>query len=88
MIASEDAEVAVAPSTDASAANAVAGGPPAPKARRTRGGQIASLEQELKSALGTKVEVRQMANGRGKIVVHFANATEFDRLREVLCSKG
>jgi ParB family chromosome partitioning protein len=84
MIASEDAEVAVAPSTDASASNAISGGPPAPKARRTRSGQLASLEQELREALGTKVEIRQSSKGRGKIVIHFTSAQEFERLREQL----
>ncbi|MFO1062949.1 MAG: ParB/RepB/Spo0J family partition protein [Pirellulales bacterium] len=46
--------------------------------------QIASLEQELRKSLGTKIEIRQAARGRGKIVVHFANADEFDRIREML----
>jgi ParB family transcriptional regulator, chromosome partitioning protein len=51
---------------------------------RTRGGHNAVLEQELRTALGTKVEVRSTAAGRGKIVVHFANAAEFERLCEHL----
>jgi len=88
MIVSEEAEVpAVAQNGPTSATNTVVGSS-ATKARRTRGGQIASLEQELRAALGTKVEIRQTANGRGKIVVHFASSSEFDRLREVLHSRG
>jgi ParB family chromosome partitioning protein len=66
-------------------------GPPAsapkrPKASRgrSRGGQNAVLEQELRTALGTKVEVRSTAAGRGKIVIHFANVDEFERLHEHL----
>jgi ParB family chromosome partitioning protein len=49
--------------------------------KRTRRGQLASLEQELKAALGTKVQISQTAKGKGKIVIHFANHDEFDRLR-------
>jgi ParB family chromosome partitioning protein len=51
---------------------------------RSRGGQNAEVEQELRTALGTKVEVRSNAVGRGKIVVHFANPDEFERICEHL----
>jgi ParB family chromosome partitioning protein len=54
------------------------------KKPRTRTDQIASLEQEFRHALGTKVEIRASARGRGKITIHFANHDEFDRLREQL----
>lgn len=54
------------------------------KPARTRSSQIVSLEQELRSALGTKIEIRQTARGRGKIVIHFSSANEFDRLRDYL----
>jgi len=54
------------------------------KQPRTRTDQIASLEQEFRHALGTKVEIRASARGRGKITIHFANHDEFDRLREQL----
>jgi len=57
-------------------------GPGSPK--RTTSEQIASLEQEFRHALGTKVEIRASARGRGKIVIHFENHEEFDRLREQL----
>ncbi|HTU25981.1 MAG TPA: ParB/RepB/Spo0J family partition protein [Pirellulales bacterium] len=49
---------------------------------RGRSGNAAELEQELRSALGTKVEVKTTAGGHGKIVVHFADADEFERLRQ------
>ncbi len=52
-----------------------------PVPRRTRSRQIASLEQEFRAALGTKVQISQTAKGRGKIVIHFANHSEFDRIR-------
>jgi ParB family chromosome partitioning protein len=53
-----------------------------PRKRRTH---VGGLEQELRSALGTKVEIRQGAKGSGRIVVHFASAEEFERLRTWLC---
>ena len=43
--------------------------------------QVASLEQELRNLLGTKVEIRQTTSGRGRIVLHFKNPSEFERLR-------
>jgi ParB family chromosome partitioning protein len=55
---------------------------PATAARRkSRSRQVASLEQEFKAALGTKVQISQTAKGKGKIVIHFANHDEFDRIR-------
>ncbi len=57
------------------------GGGPARRQRRNPDRQIASLEQELKSALGTKVKIKLGSRQRGQIVVHFANADEFERIR-------
>jgi ParB family chromosome partitioning protein len=53
-----------------------------PKSRRSSD-QVAALEQELRLALGTKVEIKQRAGGRGQIVVHFSSVDEFERLREM-----
>ncbi len=53
---------------------------PAARRARTRSEQVASLEQELRLALGTKIEISQTAKGRGKIVIHFDNAEEFERI--------
>lgn len=47
-------------------------------------GPVQSLEQELRMALGTKVEIKQSTKGRGKILVHFTSHEEFDRLRELI----
>lgn len=47
----------------------------------------AALEHDLRAALGTKVELKQRAGGRGQIVVHFASAEEFERLHGHLCGK-
>jgi ParB family transcriptional regulator, chromosome partitioning protein len=57
-------------------------GPGNPK--RTQSDQIASLEQEFRHALGCKVEIRASARGKGKIVIHFQDHEEFDRLRTQL----
>ena len=46
--------------------------------------QVVALEQELRMALGTKVEIRQTGRGRGRIVVHFTSHREFERVRDLL----
>jgi ParB family transcriptional regulator, chromosome partitioning protein len=51
---------------------------------RPRNEQVASLEQDLRSSLGTKVDLSQTAKGRGKITIHFASHEEFERLRQLL----
>ncbi len=47
---------------------------------------LGSLEQELRTALGTKVDIREAAKGSGRIVVHFKSHDEFERLRRILTS--
>jgi ParB family transcriptional regulator, chromosome partitioning protein len=56
----------------------VSGSPRAKK--KSKSDQVAALEQELRMAVGTKVEIRQTSRGRGRIVIHFADHDEFDRL--------
>jgi ParB family chromosome partitioning protein len=51
---------------------------------RPRNEQVASLEQELRSSLGTKVDLSQTAKGKGKITIHFNSHEEFERLRQML----
>lgn len=63
----------------------VGGDPPTPRKSRGTGEHNAALEQELRTALGTKVDIRQRASGRGQIVIHFASGEEFERLRNELC---
>lgn len=46
--------------------------------------QVDALQHQMKMALGTKVEIRKNARNKGKIVIHFANADEFDRLNHLL----
>jgi ParB family chromosome partitioning protein len=52
--------------------------------QKPRSEQLASLEQELRTALGTKVDLSQTAKGRGRITIHFKNQDEFARLRQLL----
>ena len=54
---------------------------PVPK---TRNEHLASLEQELRTALGTKVDLKQTAKGKGRITIHFGSHEQFDRLRQLL----
>jgi len=56
--------------------------------RRVKSEQLASLEQELRAAVGSKVEIQQSGRGRGKIVLHFTDHEEFDRLFEVLTNQA
>jgi ParB family chromosome partitioning protein len=51
---------------------------------RPRNEQIASLELELRTALGTKVDLSQTAKGKGKFTIHFGSHEEFARLRQIL----
>lgn len=48
--------------------------------------QIASLEQELRTSLGTRVDLTQTAKGKGKITIHFKSHEEFLRLQQTLIS--
>jgi len=54
------------------------------KSRREKSHQIESLQQEFKMALGTKVDINANKKGSGKIVVHFQNPREFERLRGLI----
>ncbi len=58
------------------------------KKPRRAGGHSAALEQELRTALGTKVDLKQKTSGRGQIVIHFSSPEEFDRLREHLSGRS
>lgn len=55
-----------------------------PSAKRTRSSHVDHLETELKMALGTKVQIKQGTREKGQIVVHFANASEFERLKNLI----
>jgi ParB family chromosome partitioning protein len=55
---------------------------------RPRNEQIAALEQELRTSLGTKVDLSQSAKGKGKITIHFASHEEFARVRQLLTAQA
>lgn len=52
------------------------------------GQHLRDLEEQLRMALGAKVELKQSAKGRGKVTIHFSSHEEFDRLRTLLISAG
>ncbi len=80
-VAAEDGEPAT---TEASGKSGM------PVTRGKRPAQVLALELELRQSLGTKVDLRVGSRQRGKIVIHFSNQEEFERLREQLStpSKG
>ena len=51
---------------------------------RTRNSHIASLERELRSLLGVKVDIKAGARGNGRLVIHFRDSEEFDHIRQIL----
>jgi len=59
---------------------------PEPKPLRTKSAHLASLEQQFRSALGAKVDIKPGSKDQGKVVIHFRNHDEFERLRDLLCS--
>jgi ParB family chromosome partitioning protein len=58
------------------------------KRRRSSNDQVSALERELRVALGTKVDIKKTARGSGRIVVHFTNHDEYDRLHDLLTDDG
>jgi ParB family chromosome partitioning protein len=52
--------------------------------RRQPSPHIEAMQQEMRMIFGTKVEIKSSARGRGKITLHFTDADEFERLREML----
>jgi ParB family chromosome partitioning protein len=68
----------------------VTSGKPAPRAAAVRGKRndhLATLEQQLRASLGTKVDLKTTSNGQGKITVHFRNHAEFERIFAELTGK-
>jgi ParB family chromosome partitioning protein len=58
------------------------------RGRRQRSTQVASLEQQLRIALGTKVDINESGSGRGRIVVHFRGPEEFERLQQLFLGEA
>ncbi|MBU6239237.1 MAG: ParB/RepB/Spo0J family partition protein, partial [Planctomycetes bacterium] len=55
-----------------------------PRRRPSKSDQLASLERDMKIALGTKVDISQSSRGRGRITIHFTSIEEFERIRVLL----
>lgn len=53
--------------------------------RRQPSPQVEAMSQEMRMLFGTKVEIKSTARGKGRITIHFSDADEFERLREMLC---
>jgi ParB family chromosome partitioning protein len=56
--------------------------------RQPPSSQVEALQQQLRMALGTTVDIRQASRGRGRIVIHFGGHAEFERLRDLLTYAG
>jgi len=46
-------------------------------------GPLASVEEKLRIILGTKVQVRQLRNGKGEILIQYYSADDLDRLLDL-----
>ena len=56
------------------------------KPARPQNEHLAGLEQQFRAALGLKkVQITHNARGRGKLVIHFRNHEEFERIMEHIC---
>lgn len=53
--------------------------------RRAPSEHVLALEQEFRSALGTKVKLIHTRSGRGRLVIFFRNHEEFERIRQQIC---
>lgn len=57
-----------------------------PKAPVGSSSHLTQLEDQLRLQLGTKVDLKQSAKGKGRITIHFKNLEEFDRIQNLLMS--
>jgi len=53
--------------------------------RRAPSEHVLALEQEFRSALGTKVKLVHTRSGRGRLVIFFRNHEEFERIQKQIC---
>ena len=51
------------------------------------GRHLSQMEERLRLALGTKVDLKQTAKGRGRITIHFKNHEEFERIQQILIAE-
>ncbi len=52
--------------------------------RKTTAPHIEAMQQEMRMIFGTKVEIKSSARGKGKFMIHFTDADEFERLKDLL----
>lgn len=57
-------------------------------AKSNKNPQIKSLMQDLKRALGTPVDIKPGTRGKGKIVLHYENPAEFERIFALLSGQN
>ena len=60
----------------------------AARTRTQKHPQVEALQQQMKMNLGTRVDINVNKRGAGKIVVHFQNPREFERLQRLMGSAG
>jgi hypothetical protein len=59
-------------------------------ARRRNGGglnrrpELESIEDHLRHALGTKVQVKRLRDGRGEIIIEYYSSEDLERIIELL----
>ncbi len=58
---------------------------PPPKPSRSQSQHIAALEREFRLALGTNVQIIHTRRGKGRVIIHFRNHEEFERIRRQIC---
>lgn len=54
----------------------------------TKSNHVASLEQQLRDLLGTKVEIKMQAKEKGRVVIHFTSNDEFERVLGTLRNRA
>jgi ParB family chromosome partitioning protein len=52
-----------------------------------RSDHLESLEQELREVLGTKIELKVGPKHKGKIIIHFGNNDEFERIQKTILGR-
>ena len=62
-------------------------GPSAKPKRKVGSPQIESLETQAKRALGTAVQIKANGKGAGRLIIHFKNDAEFQRIFEQVCQE-
>jgi len=60
-------------------------GVPKRKSPKEQDDHTASLEQEFRNTLGSKVKLTHNNRGKGKLVIPFASHDEFDRIYQLIC---